>query len=78
MVRRGPALLKLENMEDKHEFIDKLMYRIKVLRTGIENALVLNDINEIKKILTKSLEDVPTTLNGKWQKIKQNGKWKID
>lgn len=61
-------------MEDKHEFIDKLMYRIKILRTGIENALVLNDINEIKKILSKSLEDAPTTLNGKWQKIKQNGK----
>lgn len=53
------------------DFINKLMYRIKVLRTGIEDALVLNDINEIKKILSKSVEDVPTTLNGKWQKIKQ-------
>jgi hypothetical protein len=61
------------------DFINKLMYRIKVLRTGIENALVLNDINEVKKILSKSLEDVPTTLDGKWQKIKkeiENGKSK--
>lgn len=61
------------------DFINKLMYRIKVLRTGIENALVLNDINEVKKNLSKSLEDVPTTLDGKWQKIKkeiENGKLK--
>ena len=66
----------LFNREPKQEtevsdFINKLMYRIKVLRTGIEDALVLNDINEIKKILSKSLEDVPTTSDGKWQKIKQ-------
>jgi hypothetical protein len=70
----------LFNREPKEEtevsdFINKLMYRIKVLRTGIENALVLNDINEVKKILSKSLEDVPTTLNGKWQKIKQEKKY---
>ena len=61
------------------DFINKLMYRIKVLRTGIENALVVNDINEVKKILSKSLEDVPTTSDGKWQKIKkeiENGKSK--
>jgi hypothetical protein len=67
---------QLFNRETKQEtevndFINKLMYRIKVLRTGIENALVLNDINELKKILSKSLEDVPTTSDGKWQKIKQ-------
>ena len=53
------------------DFINKLMYRIKVLRTGIEDALVLNDINEIKRILSRSVEDVPTTSDGKWQKIKQ-------
>lgn len=75
---------QLFNREPKQEtevndFINKLMYRIKVLRTGIENALVVNDINELKKILSKSLEDVPTTSDGKWQKIKQeieNGKSK--
>jgi hypothetical protein len=67
---------QLFNRETKQEtevsdFINKLMYRIKVLRTGIENALVVNDINEVKKILSKSLEDVPTTSDGKWQKIKK-------
>ena len=58
-------------MEKTSEFTDKLMYRIGVLRNGIEKALVLDDINEIKKILSNSLEDVPTNLNGKWKKIKQ-------
>jgi hypothetical protein len=71
---------QLFNREPKQEtevsdFINKLMYRIKVLRTGIENALVVNDINEVKKILSKSLEDVPTTSDGKWQKIKQEKKY---
>lgn len=58
------------------EFTNKLMYRIKVLRDGIEKALVLDDINEIKKVLSDSLKDVPTTLNEKWQKIEYNGKSK--
>lgn len=58
-------------MEKTSEFNDKLIYRIGVLRNGIEKALVLDDINEIKKILSNSLEDVPTNLNGKWKKIKQ-------
>ena len=58
----------------KSDFNNKLIYRIKVLRTGIEKALVLDDINEIKKVLSNSLKDVPTTLDGKWQKIQQDEK----
>jgi hypothetical protein len=58
----------------KSDFNNKLIYRIKVLKTGIEKALILDDINEIKKVLSNAIENVPTTLNGKWQKIQQDEK----
>jgi hypothetical protein len=63
-------------MEHTREFIDKLMYRIKVLRTGIENSLVLNDINEIKKNLIQILRRC--TNNLRWEMAKNKTKWKIN